>query len=64
MTRFVYTEDDIKWMKQYRIDHECGLQEAKRVFLRNRVMDKITKQNLTNETILKDVLLDIMEMIR
>jgi ribosomal protein L7/L12 len=64
MTKFVFTDDDIKWIKQYRIDHECGLQEAKRVFHRNRVINKITKQNLANESILKDVLLDIMELIR
>jgi hypothetical protein len=59
----LFSDDDIKWIKQYRIDNECGLQEAKRVLLRNRIMNRITKQGLTNEPILKAVLLDIMEFM-
>ena len=59
----LYSDDDIKWIKQYRIDNGCGLQEAKRVLLRDRIMKRITKQNIpiTNETVLKVVLLDMME---
>jgi hypothetical protein len=60
----LFSDDDIKWIKQYRIDNECGLQEAKRVLLRDRIMNRITKQGLTNEPILKAVLLDIMELVR
>ena len=60
----LFSDDDIKWIKQYRIDNECGLQEAKRVLLRDRIMNRITKQGLTNEPMLKAVLLDIMELIR
>lgn len=60
----LFSDDDIKWIKQYRIDNECGLQEATRVLLRNRIMNRITKQGLTNEPMLKAVLLDMMELIR
>lgn len=59
----LFSDDDIKWIKQYRIDNECGLQEAKRVLLRDRIMNRITKQGLTNEPMLKAVLLDMMELI-
>jgi hypothetical protein len=54
-----YTDADIKWIKQYRIDNECGLQEAKRVFLLNRI-----KGNLHNMMPgpLKDIIEDMLEL--
>lgn len=56
-----YTEADIKWIKQYRIDNECGLQEAKRVFLVNRITKNL---NTMMPGPLKDILEDMLELRR
>ena len=52
-----FTKDEIKWIKQYRTDNECGLQEAKRVLLIGRIntrIDKIEDENL--KLLLRDML--------
>jgi hypothetical protein len=59
-----YTDDDIKWIKQYRTDNECGLQEAKRVLLRTRIQKRLDTQNITSHDILKGILEDMMELMR
>jgi hypothetical protein len=56
-----YTNDEIKWIKQYRIDNECGLQEAKRVLLLNRIQSKL---NDMIDSPLKDILEDLLELRR
>jgi len=59
-----YTDDDIKWIKQYRTDNECGVHEAKRVLLRTRIQKRLDTQNITSHDILKGILEDMMELMR
>jgi hypothetical protein len=59
-----YTDEDIKWIKQYRTDNDCGLQVAKRVLLRSRIQKRLDTQNITSHDILKGVLEDMMELMR
>ena len=56
-----YTDNDIKWIRQYRIDNECGLLEAKRVFLLNRIRSNL---NDMMPGPLKDILEDMLELRR
>lgn len=56
-----YTKADIRWIKQYRIDNECGLQEAKRVFLLNRIQSNLRDMMPSP---LKDILEDMLELRR
>ena len=56
-----YTDSEIRWIKQYRIDNECGLQEAKRVLLLNRIQSKLDDMI---DSPLKDILKDILELRR
>jgi hypothetical protein len=58
-----YTDDDIRWIKQYRTDNECGLQEAKRVLLRIRIRDKINNKDLTSHTVLKELFNEMLELM-
>lgn len=59
----IFTKDEIKWIKQYREDNECGLQEAKRVLLINRIRTKM-RDNLHVDPDIKSILEDILELIR
>lgn len=56
-----YTSDEIKWIKQYRTDNDCGLQEAKCVLLLGRI-----RKNLDTMMPgpLKDILEDMLELRR
>lgn len=56
-----YTDEDIKWIKQYRIDNECGLQEAKRAFLWKRIRGNL---DMMMPGPLKDILEDMLELRR
>lgn len=56
-----YTSDEIKWIKQYRTDNECGLQEAKRVLLIGRIRKNL---DMMMPGPLKDILEDMLELRR
>ena len=59
-----YTDEDIKWIKQYRKDNDCGLQVAKRVLLRSRIRDRINNQNLASDTVLRELFNELLELMR
>lgn len=59
----IFTKDELKWIKQYREDNECGLQEAKRVFLINRIRTKM-EDHFHVDPAIKSILEDILELIR
>lgn len=57
----IFTKDEIKWIKQYRIDNDCGLQEAKRTLLWNRIQRNL---EAIDSGPLKDILEDMLELRR
>jgi hypothetical protein len=59
-----YTDDDIKWIKQYRVDNECGLQGAKRALLLTRIQYKIDNKDITSRAVLQEVLYEMLELMK
>jgi len=56
-----FTKEEIAWIKSYREQNECGLQTAKKVLLVNRIDKNI---EMCNDPILKQILKDMLELIR
>lgn len=57
----LFTKDEIKWIKQYRTDNECGLQEAKRALLWIRIQRNL---DAIDSGPLKNILEDLLELRR
>lgn len=54
------TNADIRWIKQYRIDNECGLQQAKKAWLKMHI-DEALNRDINHVSELKPILQDIMD---
>jgi len=57
-----YTKDEIVWIKEYRSVNKCGLQEAKKVLLINRIRNKL-EDHFHIDPAVKSVFEDILELI-
>lgn len=56
------TNADIRWIKQYRIDNECGLQQAKQAWLKMHIDEALSK-DINHPYQIKSILQDIMDYI-
>lgn len=56
------TNADIRWIKQYRIDNECGLQRAKKAWLKMHIDEALSK-DINHPYQIKSILQDIMDYI-
>lgn len=56
------TKADIRWIKQYRIDNECGLQQATKAWLKMHINEALSR-DINHPWELKPVLQDIMDYI-
>lgn len=56
-----FTKEEIVWIKQYREENECGLQEAKKVLLLNRIYSRVS---IIEDKEMKALFTDILEMLK
>lgn len=57
----IYTDENIRWIKQYREENKCGLQEAKKVLLLNRIYSRVS---IIQDNEMKALFTDILELLK
>ena len=57
----LYSDEEIRWIKRYREENKCGLQEAKKVLLLNRIYARVS---IVQDENIKLLLSDILELLR